>query len=83
MSGCLAVRFHPTLGYAEQWVDGLDRKLTLWVTGPEMGRIVPEKGTGFFRKSVVGKYRVLYLYLHNKMTILAIRHSAGELDQIE
>lgn len=48
-----------------------------------MGRIVPEKNVSFFREILVGKYSVLYIYLHNKVTVVAIRHSAGDLGRIQ
>ncbi|MGM9511812.1 MULTISPECIES: type II toxin-antitoxin system RelE/ParE family toxin [Larkinella] len=72
-----------SLRYTEQWVDELNRKLTLLATFPEMGRIVPEKNTSFFREILVGKYRVLYIYLQKTITIVAIRHSASDVDRIQ
>ncbi|GAB3928815.1 type II toxin-antitoxin system RelE/ParE family toxin [Larkinella terrae] len=72
-----------SLRYAEQWVDELNRKLTLLTTFPEMGRIVSEKNTSFFREILVGNYRVLYIYLNSKITVVAIRHSASDLGRIQ
>ena len=68
--------------YAEMWTDELDKKLNLLVSFPEMGRIVPEKNTQFFREILVGNYRVLYIYLHDVITVVAIRHSASNLGRI-
>ncbi|WP_407084055.1 type II toxin-antitoxin system RelE/ParE family toxin [Tellurirhabdus bombi] len=68
--------------YAEEWVDTFDRKLALIASFPEMGRIVPEKQLKLYREILVGKYRVLYIYLHDKITIVAVRHSASNLDRL-
>lgn len=68
--------------YVENWSDELTRKLNLLETFPEMGRIVPEKEVSHLREILVGNYRLLYIYLNNLITIIAVRHQASQLGKI-
>ena len=44
-----------------------------------MGRKVPEKELAHLREVLVENYRLLYIYLHDVITVVAIRHQASQL----
>jgi len=70
------------LAYVDEWSDELTRKIHLLELFPEMGRIVLEKQLSHFRELLVGNYRVLYIYLNDLITIVAVRHQASQLSKI-
>ena len=49
---------------------------------PEMGRIVPEKEIRFLREVIIWKYRILYTYLNQEITVIRITHSSRPLGKI-
>ncbi len=67
---------------AENWVYKLEHDLELLKKFPEMGKMNLEKEVSFIREIFVGKYRVVYSYLENKITILLIRHINRPLGKI-
>ncbi len=70
----------PTL--AEKWHNEVEHKLGLLMNFPEMGRIVPEKQLHFFREIFVGRYRLMYIHIHNAITVVAIRPMAAPLGKL-
>ncbi|WP_083940508.1 type II toxin-antitoxin system RelE/ParE family toxin [Rudanella lutea] len=72
-----------SLRYVQEWGELLDNKLSLLVRFPEMGRIVPEKSVKHLREIQVGRYRVLYIFLNDVITIIAIRHSASDISKLQ
>jgi plasmid stabilization system protein ParE len=72
---------YPT-AYVDTWTEDLARKLRLLEAFPEMGRIVPEKEISHFREILIGNYRLLYIYLNNSITIVAIRHQSSQLGKL-
>ncbi|WP_083882478.1 type II toxin-antitoxin system RelE/ParE family toxin [Fibrisoma limi] len=74
--------FHVLRPPVDAWSDELVRKLKLLESFPEMGRIVPEKQLSHFRELLVGNYRLLYIYLHNTITVVGVRHQASPLGRI-
>jgi toxin ParE1/3/4 len=72
---------YPT-AYVDTWTEELSRKLRLLESFPEMGRIVPEKEISHFREILIGNYRLLYIYLNNSITVVAIRHQSSQLGKL-
>jgi len=72
---------YPT-AYVDTWTEDLARKLRLLEAFPEMGRIVPENEISHFREILIGNYRLLYIYLNNSITIIAIRHQSSQLGKL-
>lgn len=68
--------------YVENWSDDLAKKLNLLESFPEMGRKVPEKELTHLREVLIGNYRLLYIYLHDMITIIAVRHQASQLGKL-
>ncbi|WP_266367594.1 type II toxin-antitoxin system RelE/ParE family toxin [Tellurirhabdus rosea] len=68
--------------YAENWLTELEHKLELLEQFPEMGRQVPEFGLSFIREVFVKKYRLVYSYLNQNITIVAIRPMGRPLGRI-
>ncbi|MGF7217117.1 plasmid stabilization system protein ParE [Spirosoma lacussanchae] len=68
--------------YVENWSDELTKKLKLLESFPEMGRKVPEKELSHLREVLVGNYRLLYIYFHDMITIIAVRHQASQLGKL-
>lgn len=68
---------------AENWVKELEHNLLLLSKFPEMGKMNPEKEIRFIREIFVGKYRIVYSYLNDVITILMIRHQSRPLGKIE
>ncbi len=67
---------------AENWIEELDHALHLLGRFPEMGKMNMEKEVHFIREIFVGKYRVVYSYLNDIITVLMIRHQSRPLDKI-
>ncbi|GAB3540339.1 type II toxin-antitoxin system RelE/ParE family toxin [Spirosoma fluminis] len=70
------------LAYVDNWSNGLTKKLSLLELFPEMGRMVPEKELSHFREMLVGDYRLLCIYLHDMITVMAVRHQASQLGKL-
>lgn len=68
---------------AENWIEELDQALRLVSKFPEMGKMNPEKEVRFIREIFVGKYRIVYSYLNEIITVLMIRHQSKPLGKIE
>jgi toxin ParE1/3/4 len=68
--------------YAQEWVKKVFSNLELLETFPEMGRIVPEKEIRFLREVIIWKYRILYTYLNQEITVIRITHSSRPLGKI-
>ncbi len=68
--------------YAKEWITKVFSNLELLETFPEMGRMVPEKEVRFLREIIVWKYRVLYTYLNQEITVIRIVHSSRPLSKI-
>lgn len=68
--------------YVENWSNELTKRLEFLESFPEMGRKVPEKELSHLREALVGNYRLLYIYLHNTITIIALRHQASQLGKL-
>lgn len=68
--------------YVDNWSNELTKKLDLLGSFPEMGHKVPEKELSHLREILIGNYRLLYIYLHEMITIIAIRHQASQLDKL-
>ncbi|WP_336912476.1 type II toxin-antitoxin system RelE/ParE family toxin [Runella sp.] len=68
--------------YAQEWIKKVFSNLELLETFPEMGRMVPEKEVRFLREVIVWKYRVLYTYLNQEITVIRIVHSSRPLGKI-
>lgn len=68
---------------AENWIEELDHALLLLSKFPEMGKMNPEKEVRFIREIFVGKYRIVYSYLNDVITVLMIRHQSRPLGKIE
>lgn len=68
--------------YSELWGDKLLDKIELLKQFPQMGRVVPEKEVSFIREVPIDDYRLIYCFLHNTVTILAIKHTASLLKGI-
>lgn len=49
---------------------------------PEMGRKVPEKDLIHLREMLIGSYRLLYIYIHDTITIIGVRHQASQLGKL-
>ncbi len=64
--------------YVENWSNELTKKLEF----PEMGCKVPEKELNHLREVLIGNYRLLYIYLHDTITIIALRHQASQLGKL-
>jgi toxin ParE1/3/4 len=47
---------------------------------PELGRVVPELEDPILRERLVGQYRIIYTFSHDKIEIAAIWHSAELLE---
>lgn len=61
---------------AEMVVITIKKEITNLSSHPETGKIVREIGNPSFREINVFKYRVIYLYVFNKVSVLTIHHSA-------
>ena len=70
------------LVYVDNWSNELTKKLSLLESFPEMGRNVPEKELSYLREIFVGNYRLLYIYLHDTITVIGIRHQASQLGKL-
>lgn len=57
---------------ADNWYKEVERCMRLLVEFPEMGRIVPEKEIHFLREMMAGKYRIIYTYLNDIITIISV-----------
>lgn len=68
--------------YVDNWSNDLTKKLDLLASFPEMGRKVPEKELSHLREVLIGNYRLLYIYLHDMITIIAVRHQASQLGKL-
>ncbi|GAB3808153.1 hypothetical protein GCM10028819_46540 [Spirosoma humi] len=68
--------------YAENWSNDLTKKLVLLESFPETGRRVPEKELSHLREMLIGNYRLLYIYLHDAITIIGVRHQASQLGKL-
>ncbi len=67
---------------AENWVKELDHSLLLLSKFPEMGKMNLEKEVYFLREIFVGKYRVVYSYLNDVITVLMIRHKSKPIGKL-
>ena len=47
---------------------------------PEIGRVVPEFENPILRERLVGQYRIVYTFSHDKLEIAALWHSAELLE---
>lgn len=68
--------------YVDNWSSDLTKKLSLLESFPEIGRKVPEKELSHLREVLIGNYRLLYIYLHDLITIIAVRHQASQLGKL-
>ncbi|MBD2753175.1 type II toxin-antitoxin system RelE/ParE family toxin [Spirosoma validum] len=68
--------------YVDNWSNELTKKLGLLESFPEMGRKVPEKELTHLRELLIGNYRLLYIYLQDTITIIAIRHQSSQLGKL-
>ncbi|WP_461133529.1 type II toxin-antitoxin system RelE/ParE family toxin [Spirosoma lituiforme] len=68
--------------YVENWSNDLTKKLGLLESFPEMGRKVPEKDLIHLREMLIGSYRLLYIYIHDTITIIGVRHQASQLGKL-
>lgn len=70
--------------YADKWTDELTKKVDLWLTFPEMGRMVPESQVRSIREIFVGRYRVVYQYRDDeaKIVIMVVRPMGGPFGKI-
>lgn len=48
---------------------------------PEIGRVVPEFENSILRERLVGQYRIVYTFSHDKVEIAAIWHSAELMEE--
>jgi toxin ParE1/3/4 len=60
---------------AENWVNGVFKKVEQLKTFPESGRLVPEIKLPLFRELIFGNYRIIYRIEAERVSILTIRHS--------
>ena len=67
---------------ADNWYEEVERCIKLISEFPEMGRIVPEKEVHFLREMIAGKYRLIYTYLNEEITIVAVWPSVRPLRKI-
>ena len=68
--------------YVDNWSNDLTNKLELLESFPKMGRKVPEKELSYLREILIGNYRLLYIYLHDMITIIAGRHQSSQLGKL-
>jgi plasmid stabilization system protein ParE len=62
------------LSVANDWIDSVFQKVDSLKNNPEIGRIVPELGRPDIRELIHGNYRIIYLHISTKISILTIRH---------
>ena len=67
---------------AEAWADELENKQALLETFPEIGRLVPDYNTSFIREVFVKRYRLIYTYENDLLTVRAIRPMGGPLGKL-
>ena len=67
---------------AGNWYEEVERCVKLLQEFPELGRIVPEKELHFLREMMAGKYRIIYSYLNDTITIIAVWPSMKPLRKI-
>ena len=67
---------------AEAWADELEQKQALLETFPEIGRLVPDYNTSFIREVFVKRYRLVYTYENELLTVRAIRPMGGPLGKL-
>jgi len=60
---------------AINWVDTLFDKVSLLISSPKTGRIVPETHRDDIRELIYGNYRIIYLVEKSRICILTVRHS--------
>ena len=66
---------------AQSSIDRLTRRSKQIITFPNSGRIVPEFANDRIREIIEGKYRVIYTIQSNQIKVLAILHSAQQLEE--
>jgi toxin ParE1/3/4 len=81
--GILQYLSRSSLRFAEEWSELLNHKIDLLLTFPEMGRLVFGKRFDFFREVPIGNYRLMYIYLNNRITIVAVRHMAAQIENLQ
>ena len=67
---------------ADEWLDQLEKKLTLLEQFPEMGRMVPDYYISFIREVFVGNYRLVYSTQNEPPVILAVRPMGRPLGKL-
>ncbi len=68
--------------YADSWSERLSKKLDLMASFPEMGRMYTDRNLTHLREILIGNYQMLYIYLRQEITIVAIRHQSSEPGKI-
>lgn len=66
---------------ADRWVDGLDGKLRLIATQPQMGRSRRELAPDL-RSFPFGRYVIFYAPLADGIDVVRVLHSARDIDAI-
>lgn len=78
----LDYQLEESFAYASDWSEDVEKKLDLLSKFPEMGRIVPEKELSFFREIFAGNYRIIYTFLNQTITIMAVRHMGSSFRKV-
>jgi plasmid stabilization system protein ParE len=71
-----------SLAVADDWMEQLDKKLTLIEQFPGMGRMVPDYNVSFIREVFVGSYRLVYSIQTETPVILALRPMSMPLGKL-
>ncbi len=67
---------------ADEWIDQLEKKLSLIEQFPGMGRMVPDYYISFIREVFVGSYRLVYSTQEETPVILAVRPMGRPLGKL-
>ena len=62
--------------YAGKWLEKLYERVTILLTHPQIGRVVPEINNPNIREIIEGNYRIMYRISKKQIIIYRIMHSA-------
>lgn len=71
-----------SMAVADDWLNQLEKKLTLLEQFPEMGRMVPDYYISFIREVFVGSYRLVYSTQSETPVTLAVRPMGKPLGKL-
>ena len=57
---------------ADRWMDTLEQRVSILVTYPRIGRVVPEHGDIELRELIFGDHRIWYRIVGDRIRIVAI-----------